>query len=75
MKRYNLRLSDKFPFKYITVIADTVEINGVGHGGVYVFKTENSGQRIMKWEACYPVQETIIESIEEYKPENENNDN
>lgn len=67
MKKYTLRLSDKFDNKIINVLADEVQINGIAHGGVFVFKTKaKSPTEIMDTVALYPVQETIIEKIEKY---------
>lgn len=70
MKKFILRLSNKFQSHHgcpqkITVNADEFDMHGSGHNGVYVFK--NKAKQLdqpMEWVACYPMEDTIIEKIE-----------
>lgn len=77
MKKFTLRLSNKFQgnphgcVSKIIVNADELEIHGSGHSGVYAFKNKQKQlDQPMEWVACYPMEDTIIEKIEDIK-ENE----
>lgn len=76
MKKFTLRLSNRFSnqsgdIQKIILNADSFDVHGGGHNGIYIFKNKPSQLTdIMEWVACYPIEETIIEKIEDIK-ENE----